>query len=185
MRNPHESESRHQGCSTHTKRVLAAACVGILIVTLAACVRPQPPQDAVLDEGYLAYPSATKIEEEFYRGLRGGWNPEGQGETPDPSYLGMTYELDRPTPPQDILTWYEDQLKAKGWTIEGRGLSRSSTDTEKLYESTAHLHKQVGDQGHSIEIVPLVPGSDSKFDPYDSPEEGEARRRRFLASSVR
>lgn len=130
----------------------------MLAVILGACGIPEPTQDAVLDEGYLAYPGATKTKQDFRRGLRGGQDIDG-GESSYHSTLYLTYWLDRPTPRQDIWNWYDGELKVKGWTSEHDG-------------SYMRYKKQVGNRVHGIAVRPLAESSDTKFERYEVPQEG-------------
>lgn len=93
--------------------VLAVLTVAVMV--LASCEIPEPSQDAVLREGYLAYPGATKVKEEFTRGSTGGMNVDG-GEVKSNSVLELVYKLEQPTRLQDIWDWYEKAFEDKGWS---------------------------------------------------------------------
>lgn len=159
-------ESQRRVCPAHTLRLLVAAFVGILIVTLTGCGRPEPSQDAVLDEGYLAFPNATKIKEEFEQGSGTGWSPEGGGELPDPSDLFIVYDLAQPTPPEAVWDWYEEQLQAEGWAVR-----------PPKWPSATTLRKEVGDTVHTITIRTLAPKTDGPQMRYQVAGEGETATR--------
>ena len=120
-------------------RALAVLVVAALAAGgLAGCGDdddPGPGEDALLPAAELTFPGATETRRSFH-GARSGRYIDGDTYDEDAS-LDRQLTLDEPTPPAEILSWYQSRLEDQGW---GPPAEASSLMVQNQSDGVNHIY---------------------------------------------